>query len=170
MHGLNVLPLPVGLRRHQCGARGSNSPGPACRAGAITRSRAPRRFRRKESNPRSAGQSRVSCRWTTPDRRRCGRSRTVAIRLMGPVLLRGTQRLRRRDLHTRPLGYEPSELLLLHSAIGGDKGREDTCLAAPIESRVSPRRHALRAAFGRARGPHCTSLRSVQFGSNPAMC
>lgn len=63
------------------------------------------------------------------------------IRLMGPVFLRGAQRLRRpcesrgtrsrrsrrRDLHTRLLGYEPSEQLLLYSAIGGDKGCEDTC-------------------------------------------
>lgn len=65
----------------------------------------PARFRRKEStrtvrSPRS-GRS-------TPDRRRCGRSRTVAVRLMGPALLRGAQRLRRRDSHTRSFASEPS--------------------------------------------------------------
>lgn len=41
---------------------------------------------------------------------RCGRSRTVALRLMGPGVRRGSQRLRRPDSNRRSLGYEPSEL------------------------------------------------------------
>ena len=39
---LKPPPLPVGLRRHRYGARGSNSPRSACKAGVLTRGLAPR--------------------------------------------------------------------------------------------------------------------------------
>ena len=113
----------VGVSRG-CGARGSNSPRPACRAGVLTRGRAPRRWVICGSNAAQApyrgaqGDQPVmtQCRAEREDRTllgllvgqvsspeeraprgRCGWTRTISRRLMGPcVSLERSEKRRRR--------------------------------------------------------------------------
>jgi hypothetical protein len=130
MRNLKPLPLPSWATLARYGARGSNSPESVCKTGALTRGRAPRiRLRRKDSNlRRSDSKSRVLP-LDHSGMGRCGRSRTIARRLMKPGVLQGSQRLRRPDSNRRYLGYEPSELATAPlrdiNTERGDEDRED---------------------------------------------
>lgn len=76
-------------------------------------------YRRRDSNPRSAVQSRLSSPLDDPgSNRRCGWSRTTLAGLMRPALLRGSQRLGSGGVTcTRGLlVMSQASLLLLHPA------------------------------------------------------